>query len=85
MARDRTTFAFKSAFPERYYPVFIVLIRTIREPPGHQRIKTTVIDSHVLKHGGHYVRSPVDMLCAGTLSDTGILSSLDKIPLDFFI
>jgi len=37
-------------------------IRTIQELLDHQNVKTTMIYTHVLKHGGHYVKSPADMI-----------------------
>jgi site-specific recombinase XerD len=33
-------------------------IRTVQEQLGHQDVKTTEIYTHVLKRGGHGVRSP---------------------------
>ena len=37
-------------------------IRTIKEPPGHSNVKTTMIYTHVLNKGGQGVKSPVDRL-----------------------
>ena len=37
-------------------------IRTIQELPGHKNVKTTMIYTHVLRNGGHFVKSPVDIL-----------------------
>jgi len=37
-------------------------IRTIQELLGHNDVKTTMIDTHVLNRGGRGVRSPVDSL-----------------------
>jgi len=35
-------------------------IRTVQELLGHQDVKTTMIDTHVLNRGGRGVRSPLD-------------------------
>lgn len=48
-------------------------IRTVQEQLGHQDVKTTEIYTHVLKRGGHGVRSP--------LSD--LLQTLPKPPADW--
>ncbi len=37
-------------------------IRTIQELLGHQNVKTTMIDTHVLNRGPHTVRSPINRL-----------------------
>jgi len=37
-------------------------IRTIQESLGHKDVKTTMIYTNVLNHGGRGVRSPADVL-----------------------
>ena len=37
-------------------------IRTIQELPGHKDVKTTMIYTQVLNHGGRGARSPADVL-----------------------
>jgi integron integrase len=37
-------------------------IRTVQELLGHKNIQTTMIYTHVLKRGGHAVRSPLDTI-----------------------
>lgn len=44
-------------------------IRTVQEQLGHQDVKTTEIYTHVLKRGGHGVRSPFsDLVIANAMS-----------------
>lgn len=43
-------------------------IRTVQEQLGHQDVKTTEIYTHVLKRGGHGVRSPLSDLLQGSAS-----------------
>ncbi|MEX0874135.1 MAG: tyrosine-type recombinase/integrase [Actinomycetota bacterium] len=42
-------------------------IRTVQELLGHQSVKTTMIDTHVLNRGGRGVVSPLDRPGAGNL------------------
>ena len=35
-------------------------IRTVQELPGHRDVSTTMIYTHVLRHGARGVRSPLD-------------------------
>lgn len=35
-------------------------IRTVQELLGHREVSTTMIDTHVLRHGARGVRSPLD-------------------------
>lgn len=35
-------------------------IRTVQELLGHRDVSTTMIDTHVLRHGARGVRSPLD-------------------------
>ena len=35
-------------------------IRTVQELLGHKNVKATMINTHVLNHGGLAVRSPLD-------------------------
>ena len=37
-------------------------IRTVQELLGHKDVRTTMVYTHVLNHGGKDVRSPVDTL-----------------------
>ena len=38
---------------------------TLRELPGHNDVRTTIIYTHVLNRGGRGVRSPADVLARG--------------------
>jgi integrase len=43
-------------------------IRTVQELPGHNDVRTTMIDAHVLNHGEPLIRSPADSLRGPALS-----------------
>jgi hypothetical protein len=40
-------------------------IRTVQKLLGHNDVRTTMIDTHVLNRGGQGVRSPADVLARG--------------------
>ena len=41
-------------------------IRTVQELLGHERVRKTIIYTHVLNRGGRGARSPADLLRRGT-------------------
>lgn len=44
-------------------------IRTVQELLGHTNVRTTMVYTHVIKRGGHAVRSPLDMMPGSSLVD----------------